>query len=41
MQKANQPAKEILKTLAGELKKFAHGAGQHDDITAFILKVPR
>ena len=31
---------EILKTLAGELKKFAHGA-EHDDITAFILKVPR
>jgi sigma-B regulation protein RsbU (phosphoserine phosphatase) len=40
VQKGNQPAKEILKALAGELKKFAHGAGQHDDITAFILKVP-
>jgi sigma-B regulation protein RsbU (phosphoserine phosphatase) len=39
--KANQPAKEILKALTSEMKRFVRGAAQHDDIAAFILKVPR
>jgi sigma-B regulation protein RsbU (phosphoserine phosphatase) len=37
--KASQPAKEILKALTSEMKRFTRGAGQHDDIAAFILKV--
>jgi serine phosphatase RsbU (regulator of sigma subunit) len=39
--KANQSAKEILKALTSEMKRFARDAAQHDDITSFILKVPR
>ena len=36
--KADQGPKEILRTLTGELKKFASGSEQHDDMTLFILK---
>lgn len=37
--KAHLPAKEILKALMNEVKKFTRGREQHDDITAYILKV--
>ena len=36
--KADQTPKEILRTLTSELKKFARGSAQHDDMTLFILK---
>ncbi|MBZ5495194.1 MAG: SpoIIE family protein phosphatase [Acidobacteriia bacterium] len=37
--KSHQTAREILRTLSGELNKFTRGMEQHDDMTAFILKV--
>ena len=35
---AGLTAREIVKALAGEIKKFTRGAEQHDDITVFVMK---
>jgi PAS domain S-box-containing protein len=37
--KSRQSAKDIVRAITGELKKFTRGADQHDDITAVILRV--
>lgn len=39
MRKASQPAKDILRAVSSELKKFSRGVEQYDDITLGILKV--
>lgn len=36
--KASGPAREIVRALTSEIRKFARGAAQHDDLTIFILK---
>ncbi len=38
-EKARQPARDIVKALTGEVKKYTRGVDQHDDITVFVLKV--
>jgi sigma-B regulation protein RsbU (phosphoserine phosphatase) len=37
--KSQQSAKEILRTLTGEINKFTRGTEQHDDIAMVVLKV--
>ena len=37
--KSRQPAKEIVKSITSELRKFTRGADQHDDITVLVLRV--
>ena len=36
--KAGSPAKEVVRVVMAELKRFARGAGQHDDIALFVLR---
>jgi sigma-B regulation protein RsbU (phosphoserine phosphatase) len=35
----SQPAREVVRAVTGELRKFTRGAPQHDDITLVVLKV--